>query len=303
MLLGSNSNAQSQLMYYWSFNNWTPTVTAATPGLTIYASVTPDYAGAGLDTVHAKFVNRTIPGTSSAYATYCDNTTGDTTNARMGAVAGNCLKARNPNDSMELLIYAPTKGYKTLTLKYACQLSSYTSGDSVNVFSYSTDSGSTWKTSGTGLSKWVDSGSLTFKLISVNITDTNAFNNSGFVFRINLVGRNSGTAGNNRFDNVTLEGDTISGAVSHVGIGQVVAPEVNYTVRPNPASTQITITSDLAGEKSVIITNLVGQHVCSGNASGQDFPVNISSLNPGVYFITIKEIETGSSKTLQFIKQ
>ena len=150
------SNGQT-LMYYWNFNTWTPLYTAATPvsgtagGLGIYAAIPADYAAGGLSTANADWVEKTIPGVSSSYSTYCDNTAvGDTTNARMGAIAGAGFKARNPNDSMELLIYAPTTGFTNLWIKYACELSSYNSGDSVNVFSYSNDSGATWKTSGAG---------------------------------------------------------------------------------------------------------------------------------------------------------
>jgi len=300
----TNSNAQGTLLYYWNFNSWTPTYTSPTPvsgtagGLGIYASIAADYAAPGHDTAKARFVNRTIPGTSASYTTYCDAASpGDTLNARMGDPAGTGVKARNPNDSMELLIYAPTTNYTNLQIKYACESSSYTSGDSINIFSYSVDSGTTWISSGAGLSEWIDSGSLAYRLVSVHVNDVAASNNPKFVFKINLKGRNTGGTGNNRYDNVTIEGDSIS---LTLGVAQIAAP--SYSLYPNPAAEVLNITASTSGNKSVIVTNIVGQEVIAETKSGSSFPVSIANLASGVYYVTIRENESGNSTTLKFVK-
>ena len=302
-----NSSAQSKLIYYWNFNTWTPSYPAATAvsatagGLGIYASIAADYASPDLDTAKARWVDQIIPGTSSAYTTYCDNTAvGDTTNARQGAAAGAGFKARNPNDSMELLVYAPTTHYTNLQIKYACELSSYTSGDSVNVFSYSLDSGATWVSSGTGLSEWVDSGSLAYRLVSVHVNDPGAANNSKFVFRIRLAGRNALTSGNNRYDNVTIEADSIAGPAF---VPTQLAATPAYTLFPNPAKNLVSVTGYTEGEKSVVITNVVGETVRTETQNGKNFQVSLSDLVSGIYYMTIRENTTGDLKTLKFVKQ
>jgi hypothetical protein len=299
-----NSNAQGTLIYYWTFNNYVPMYTTPTPGVSIYADIPADYAATGLDTNNAIFMDRTIPGTSSSFSSYCDVTTDltDTLNQRVigGSltVPGNCFRARNPDDSLELLLYMPTTGYKNLELKYGCELSSYTSGDSINVFSYSNDSGTTWISSGSGLSEWLDSGSVSFRLISLHINDTNAYNNSKFVFRINLVGRNSSTGGNNRFDNFSLDGDP----VSPLGINNL-ATTAKYSLYPNPVLNNLEISAINEGAKSIVITNALGEKVYETKANGNAISINTIGFNAGMYFISIAEIATGEISTMKFIKK
>jgi len=285
----TKSNGQTTLIQYWNFNNFTSVVT-----LPEIASIAADYSI--LDTAKARIVYQPVPGTSSAYSTYIDNSTGDTTNARMGAVAGNSLRPRNPNDSMELLFYIPSTGYKNLVFKYATESSSYTSGDSAQAFSYSLDSGATWISSGTGLSEWVDSAQLTFTLKTVTINDTNAYNNRKLVFRIITVGRNSGTSGNNRYDNVTLDGTPISTA----GVEEVVTPK--YVLYPNPAANNINVVSEVGGAKSITILNGAGQNVYTTEKEGTFFSVNTNSLSKGNYFITILDRNSGNATTMRFTK-
>jgi hypothetical protein len=295
------SNAQSTLLYYWNFNTWTPLYTSATPGVIVYASIPADYAAPFLTTSNAKWVDRTVPGTSSSYATYCDNSAvGDTLNARMGDLPGAGFKARNPNDSIEILIYAPTTHYANLRIKYACQLSSYTSGDSINVFSYSVDSGSTFISSGSGLSKWIDSGSVNYRLVNVQVNDPMAFNNAKFVFRINMAGRASGASGNNRFDNVTFEGDTLNPTLG------IIKAEINtprYTVFPNPVNDIINVTANMDGDKSVLITNVMGQTVVAEAHQSKHFALPALGLSNGLYYITIRENESGIVTTIKIVKQ
>ena len=294
--INSNSIAQGTLIHYWNFNNFTSTVT-----LPAIADLAADYTIISSPT--AALIYQTQPGTSSSFSDYCDYVAGDasdTINLRMSAPAGNAFRARNPSDSMEILLYIPSTNYKNLQLKYACELSSYTSGDSVNVFAYSLDSGSTWITSGTGLSEWLDSGSVGFRLVSVHINDTNANNNRKLVFRITSLGRNSGTSGNNRYDNITLDGDHIG---STIVTNPLFTTALNYTLYPNPVSNQMEISTNVDGIKSFTITNMIGQSILSGNEEGKHFSVNTANLVSGIYFITILDNNTGSVRTSKFVKQ
>lgn len=311
VIFSSNTNAQSTLIYYWNFNSWTPTVSSYTPGAVIFANVPADYAVPSLSTTNAAWVDRAQAGMSAA-AGYADVTTDatDTVNERtilgVPTTPGNCFRARNPNDSLEIRIYAPTTHYANLQIKYGCELSSYTSGDSVNVFSYSNDSGTTWISSGAGLDHWVDSGSVAFKLISVHVNDVNAYNNPKFIFRINLIGRNYGCtgtpiacSGNNRFDNFSIDADSFNVSL---GTNQLNNIAPYYSLFPNPVSNQLSINSNLEGVKSVIITNMVGQTVISEMNDGKNFTVNTSSLVSGVYYVSVNDKNTGNVTTLKFIK-
>ncbi len=289
------SNAQGTLLYYWNFNNFTSTYT-----LPVVASLSADYAAPGKDTAKARWIYKPKPGTSSSYSSYCDNVTGDTVNARMGAPAGNGFRARNPSDSMDILVYMPTTHFTNLTIKYACELSSYSSGDSVNVFSYSVDSGATWITGGAGLSEWVDSGLLFYSLITVHVNDIAASNNPRFVFRINTLGRNHTSGGNNRFDNVTLDGDSVNVSL---GVNNINAAAPSYSLFPNPAKEVINISSNMEGNKTIIITNIIGKAVITENKNGRNFSINTDALLSGVYYMTIREDATGDVSTNKFIKE
>ena len=292
-----SSNGQATLIHYWNFNQFTSAVY-----LPAVASLAADFSIH--DTAKARVTWTKQAGVSSAYSTYCDFVAGDLTNARMGDTAGNGFRARNPSDSMQLLFYVPSVHYQNLSLKYACQSSSVTSGMLHQLFSYSVDSGATWITSGTGLSKWTDSAWTTYNLISVGITDAAAKNNPKLVFRITFSGNDTGSKGNNRFDNLTLEGDSIiSGTTTgHEGIGSL-AGESAYRISPNPASNAIEITSELEGPKSITISNSVGQQVYMATENGKTFGVNISQLSTGNYFISIADNGTGAISRMRFTKQ
>jgi hypothetical protein len=156
-------NAQSILVHYWNFNAFTTTIT-----LPATADLSADYTRISSPTAALLYIPQ--PGTSSGFSDYCDPVAPsagtpdfDTVNDRMGAPSGNAFRARNPSDSMEILLYIPSTHYTNLELKYGCELSSYGNGDSANIFAYSVDSGTTWITSGSGLSEWSDTGDVSFR--------------------------------------------------------------------------------------------------------------------------------------------
>lgn len=199
----SSSMAQSRLIHYWNFNNYNTRYNLPSiPGLKANFST----IDTNLAQVHyAKIVSSV---TDSAYIDpFTPATTDyDTINLRMGDTAGNALRLRNPSDSMSLVMYLPTYGYRNIKLIYASQRSS--NGMLQQVFDYSLDSGRSWAT--TGLSIANDSPTVTFKRTTVSFSSiTGANNNRAFVFRMRFLGNTVGTSGNNRIDNITLEGDSI----------------------------------------------------------------------------------------------
>ncbi len=204
-LTGFQLKAQT-LIHYWHFNNFNSGFAAAT-NPTNLVPYRADYSVGDTNLVKVAF--RVLPGTSSAYTTYWDQTTGDTSNVKLSAGAGNCLRPRNPTDSMQLVFYIPSTGYKDIGFRYAAQRSSASNGSAVNRFSYSIDSGATWIT--TGLS--VDTFALSVAWASsplISINNPLANNNPKLVFRMIFGGPgNTGTSGNNRIDNISVEGKTI----------------------------------------------------------------------------------------------
>jgi len=305
-----NGFAQSKLIHYWHFNN------ATTPGAmyTYTTSLGPMITGIAadyslIDTSKAKIWYHLADAvnTNPLDSTYIDfyaaaATENDTFNARMGAASGNAIKARNPSAKMELRFYMPTTGYKNLLLKYGTEASSHTSGQLNQNYDYSVDSGTTWKTS--GLSMAADTAGLTFGLISLGFgADTTVNSNSKFVFRIKFSGNDSGYSGNNRFDNVTLDADTMTAATIHVSVANVTAPETVYTIYPNPVKNNLEISADADGVKGVMIYDAAGKTVFAGLANGKAFSVNVADLQAGVYFLNIREGNTGKVSSMKFVKE
>lgn len=206
-------NAQQKLMHYWHFNNFTSTASAAVDPATL-VPYRADYTLFDTNLVKVSYI--TIPGTSAAYKTYWDVSTGDTVNVKNGVIAGNCLRLRNPSDSMQLQFRVPSTLFKNITIKYEVQKSSASNGAANNGFSYSVDSGVTWLTAGLSVPSYTvtnySGGSPQWPLTaaSVTINDPLAYNNPNLVFRIRFDGTGStGTSGNNRLDNFSVEGDSI----------------------------------------------------------------------------------------------
>ncbi len=218
LVFNVTGNAQGTLLHYWNFNSYNTTPPYAYPNFP--APFNADYSR--IDPTKASVVFTKYPGISALYHNSSSvnildfaaavTSDYDTVNLRLGTPAGYYMRPRNPMDSMYLLFYIPTTNYKNILVSYGTQSSSFASGDQYQYFDYSTDSGTTWTT--TGLSKLFDSALLTFKRISVAITDPAANNNPKLVFRIHFVGRNTGTSGNNRFDNISVDADTLVAPVT-----------------------------------------------------------------------------------------
>ncbi|MFI5263227.1 MAG: hypothetical protein ACHQM6_01790, partial [Candidatus Kapaibacterium sp.] len=221
---GSAPPPTAAIIHYWNFDN-TPTVhiTPATPTI---PAITADYSA--LDKTKAKVTYYLLPGTSLTISDrYIDPYTGvDTVNLHKELVptgtAGNfSLRLRNPLDSMELRIFAPTTGFSNIVLKYALESSSNTNGDSTDWFDYSVDSGKTWKAgipngmkvngranSDTVSTLWnTYQGDINWGLVTVDMSADPAVNNNpNFVMRIRFRNGANHTSGNNRLDNMTFEG-------------------------------------------------------------------------------------------------
>jgi hypothetical protein len=177
----------SQLIYYWNFNVPVGDVTAVAPNFassTQIANITYDGSGVGyMDIDEPGFIE----------------------NARNGDSAENLLKVRNPSNTRSLLLSLPTNGFKEVVLQFA--LSRSNNGATTQNYSYTTD-GINYIT--TGMTKTAHSPmpDPTIDEIALDFTGINAVNNNpNFKIKIDFVGDAAANpTGNNRFDNITLEG-------------------------------------------------------------------------------------------------
>ncbi|MFA7486291.1 MAG: hypothetical protein WCZ89_09720, partial [Phycisphaerae bacterium] len=119
---------------------------------------------------------------------------------------GYALRVRNPSHTRELLLEIPTSGYENIILSYAAMRTS--NGAQQQAVYYRLSDTNPWVL-------FDDTLVITesFQLFSFDFSEISGVsNNPEFAVRILFGGSNaSGTSGNNRFDNITLEGLPLSG--------------------------------------------------------------------------------------------
>jgi len=290
------NTSSAKMIHYWHFNNTLP---ADGSGGTLFDSqpIIADYSRLG----GAAIVYKPLKGVVSDWGDI-DNLVGDTINQRSGykdccGEVNNAVRTRNPSDSMEFLWYIPTTRYQNIVVKYETQLSSIKSGQHEQIFSYSLDSAATFIN--TGLPVISNFADTIWSLVTLDLRSIPAINNNRkFVLRIDFSAPNTGSKGNNRFDNITVEGD-ISSDIDAV-------PEVtksDFALYPNPAKDYINLTATFDGEKLISIYNSTGILVSSYNLSGKKFIINTSLLSQGLYFMKITETGGKNVTLLKFIKE
>jgi hypothetical protein len=291
------SYGQSNLIHYWHFNNTLP---ADGSGGIAYGQhlLYSDYSE-----TRAKAAVIYCSTSGSATDTgFVDNVNGGKLNERDG-FGGCCagtnigLRLRNPSYNMQFLWYAPAVNYKNIVIKYITKSSSFKSGMHDQVYSYSIDSGKTFITNGLTLTSVTPD--TVWGLATIDLRAITKINdNSKFVFKIVFLGNNTGAKGNNRFDNITLEGDIINPNL-------VKTAEINtkYILYPSPAEKIINLKSGTSGDKKVSIYNSIGVQVYEFIMKEKLFSINVENYSSGLYFINIKDIDGWNNSTLKFIKK
>ena len=154
-----------------------------------------------LDTVAADFsltgeARITYPGSGPGYM---DRVAGSALNAHMGQEAGFGLRVRNPANSRELRIEAPTTGYHNLELSYAVRRT--TNGSQEHSVCYSPDGGETWLSIDPEITV-----EESYALVQLNLSGLEEINNNpGLMLRFRFQDDAAGNdSGNNRFDNIVI---------------------------------------------------------------------------------------------------
>ena len=119
---------------------------------------------------------------------------------------------------------------------------------------------------------------------------------------------------------ITIKNDSISGKPFHFAIDtEKVILQVNiqdscvlgtneitnksaYNIYPNPAGNVVYISSTDEYNKLITVYDLLGQSVISTEGKQEEFAINTSGLSSGLYFVNIKEVQTGRSYTLKLVK-
>jgi hypothetical protein len=178
---------ESVLVHYWIINNVSGTIT----------SIDADYS------LLASGAQITYPGTGGGYMDGFDP--GYEQNARNTDLPGTGFRARNPSDTRSLIFSLPTTGYKTILVQFATARTG--SGATTQTYMYTTD-GINYTNTGLATTSHTPIEDPTSSLVTLDFSAVAAVeNNPNFKIRINFGGDTaSGSSGNNRFDNLTMEG-------------------------------------------------------------------------------------------------
>ena len=283
LLVSSTQLSALSLVHYWNFNGTNvPYLTEASSRDVVLTPLTPIQTDLSLTTTPATLIYQVKTGTASPFMSYWDTTTGGTGNARNGDAAGNCLRPRDAWSSMELVLNIPSKGFRNLKIMYDVQRSG--SGPNVNTYSYSVDGGTSWIKTGLNVNgKGLGTDTIAtipatgFATESITITDPAAENNANLKFRI-WFSDPKNTAGNNRIDNITVEGDILA---------VVNSPVVNeVSMYPNPCTTGVV---NFGSMVNLEVFNLVGKQI---KALAKTTTLNTEDLAKGIYTVRINSVST-----------
>ena len=122
-------------------------------------------------------------------------------NVQMGFPVGQALRVRNPSSTRTLLLSLPTTGYQNIVLRYAVRHTP--NGARMQRLYYQTEEGGPWLEFGDLVQVLEDFEVFTFDFTGIEgVSD-----NPDFTVGIHFLGPEAeGSSGNNRFDNISLDG-------------------------------------------------------------------------------------------------
>lgn len=250
---------QTSLIHYWNFNNnassaaiTSPTSTLAGGSMTAVANGITDIDFAG--------------GTGQNFSI-------QNLNARNGDAPGTHLRYNNPiNGSLQFNL--PTTGYNNVMVKFTTRRSG--SGAGTQTWKYSTD-GNTFTAYQTVSPLDADPQLVTFDFSGI----AGVSNNPNFKLKVEFAAGGGGTAGNNRFDNFTVD-------ATPAGAADTMPPTVTYLPSNNTNNASTTVNPTIAFNENVRLTDnsaindsnaqmLVDFRL--GNASGSQIPFTTTFAN------------------------
>lgn len=98
--------------------------------------------------------------------------------------------------------------------------------------------------------------------------------------------------------------DTISQTVVvELSTGIITPMPLSFQVMPNPTSGEIFITTKDNNQKSVVVTDLLGQIVSAQELTGNKISIDITGQQPGIYLVVVKDKISGKSGVKKIVLQ
>lgn len=220
----------SSLVHYWNFNDASPATDLLVPTQT---------AGGGALSVSGVYES----GTGQSFAA---------ANARFGDAASSHLRVNNPI-GQTVRFDLPTTGFADIVVKYETRRSGQGAGSQIVEY---TTNGTTW-TNFAAIP--VVDGTPTVETLDFRPI-TAVDNNARFAIRITFQQASGGTAGNNRFDNFTVEGGSLSSEPILIPSGNAAwnfAENWTSNAIPDGAGAEAIILAPGAANRDVIISTPV----------------------------------------------
>jgi hypothetical protein len=212
-------------------------------------------------------------------------------NATGGTPAGFGLRVRNPSADRELIIDAPTTGFKNISFSYATMRT--TNGAEIQEIQYRTSLDGDWQV-------LVDVVHVEeeWKILRFGFP-ADADNNQDFALKILFKGEQAtGESGNNRFDNIRIEGLDISVSVNDDGIENeagILENKINLWYN----NEMLYLDYPYQGNSNLIIYNISGMFVAKYTISGNGHHKLYFSEKNGLYIARITG--NGMSNSMRFL--
>ncbi|MCQ4036327.1 choice-of-anchor I family protein [Kaistella montana] len=252
-------NAQT-LVHHWNFNNNSSEAAITTPNVALVSGAKLQAIAGGTSIIDF------AGGTGQNFNV-------ENLNARNGDASGTHLRFNNPIGGA-LQFDLPTTGYENVVVKFTTRRSG--SGAGTQTCSYSVD--------GTNFIQFATilpvDGNPTLQTLDFSSV-VNVSNNPNFQLRVEFSANPGGSAGNNRFDNFTLDATVAGGA-------DTTAPVVTYTPVNNATNISTAVQPIVKFNESVrlidnsAITNANAQNLVelrAGNLTGSLVPFTTTFAN------------------------
>jgi hypothetical protein len=265
--------ASKELLHYWHFNNLPD---GELGPQSASQSITEEAAVLSYEGNSEGYMDRVNDGTEINVS--------DETNA------GRALRVRNPADTRALLLSLPTTDYQEIVLKYAVKRTK--NGARVEDILFRTEKSGAWLPIRENLQITEE-----YQLIEADFSEYPEVNNNPY-FEVKIIFPHesaSGNSGNNRFDNISLEGyparDTSSNDIEN---------DERVEVFPVPATDDL----NFRAKNKIILINFFdasGKKAMSLKPESFTHKTSVSGLNRGLYFVEIHT--SGETVTRKIIVQ
>ncbi|MCZ8169042.1 MAG: choice-of-anchor I family protein [Flavobacterium sp.] len=214
------------LVHYWNFNDNSSLAALTTPSQTLGGAALVALPG-GISTIDVS------GGTGQNFNV-------QNLNAQNGDSSGTHLRFNDPIGGA-LVFSLPTTGYEAIVMRMATRRSN--SGAGTQIWSYSTD-GTTYTFLTNIAPNNGDPALATLDFSSI----PGVTNNPNFKVKVEFAQGSGGTVGNNRFDNVTLQGTPFSGA-------DMLPPNVTFFPQNNATNVALTAQPTLTFNEPIRFVN------------------------------------------------